>query len=135
MSIGPTPPYNNPPIQPLNYKPRRFVISDVTLGQMTLVTTTLPMNYVIGQLVRLLIPKGYGCVQLNQVSGVVLSIPAPNQVLISVDSSTNVNEFLNISGTQVPQIIPVGDFNSGVISPIGPSVPSTGIPGAFINIS
>jgi hypothetical protein len=132
---GPTPAYTNPPIQPLNYKPRRFVISAISLGVQTLVTTDLPMNYVIGQLVRLLIPNGYGSLQLNNVDGYVIGIPAANQVLLDINSSQNVNQFVNIDGTQQPQIIPVGDVNSGVISSTGSFVPSAAIPGAFINIS
>lgn len=137
MSVsGPRPPYSNPRIQPYNYQPRRFVITGVTLGRETLVTTDVPLDYVVGQLVRLLIPPRFGCVQLTQRTGYVVDIPEPNQVLLDIDSSTNVNNFFNASDdAQQPQIIAIGDVNSGVISPIGPRVPSTAIPGAFINIS
>jgi hypothetical protein len=135
MSLGPIPPYTNPPIQPFNYEPRRFIISAVSLGQNTLVTATKNMDYVIGQLVRLLIPNGYGCTQLDGTYGYVIEIPSVNQVLVAIDSSSNVNQFIDISGRQQPQIIPVGDVNSGVISNNGVNVPSTAVPGAFINIS
>ena len=89
MSIpypGPVPPYTNPPIQPENYQPRRFVISNITLGQTTLVTTLINHDYVVGQLCRLIIPPSYGCSQLNETSGYVISIPASDQVVLDIYS-------------------------------------------------
>jgi len=82
----PIPPYQNLPIEPQNYQPSRFVISDITLGQTTIVTTTEDNNYVIGQLVRLIIPETYGCRQLNESQGYVLSIPADDEVELSIYS-------------------------------------------------
>lgn len=208
---GPVPPYSNPPIEPQYYQPSRFVISAITLGQTTTVTTTTDLNYVVGQTVRLLIPEKYGCQQLSGVQGLVVSIPASDQCVIEIDSSaassfisspytatiTNItranpcvitanNSFspgqfiliedvggmtqindkeyvitscnstsitLNLNSStfsaytsggiaslpggvvSVPQIIAIGDNNSGIISSTGPIMSSTNIPGAFINIS
>ena len=53
----PTPPYQNPPIEPQFYQPSAFVISAITLGPQTTITTTVNNNYVIGQLCRLIIPQ------------------------------------------------------------------------------
>jgi len=135
LPIYPTSAYQNPPIEPQNYQPSQFFISAVSLGINTTVTTTVNHNYVIGQLVRLLIPYGYGCRQLNQQEGYVLSIPAANQVLISLDSSKNVDNFTNPGYRQQPQIVAVGDVNTGIISSIGTNIPTTNIPGAFIDVS
>ena len=132
---GPTPPYNNPPIQPQFYEPSMFFIAGVTLGQTTIVTTTKNLNYVIGQLVRLLIPESSGCFQLNETFGFVLSLPAPNEVEIGIDSSRNVNQFTSSSDPTQPQILAIGDTNSGIISSTGRNIPTTNIPGSFINIS
>ena len=82
----PVPPYTNPPIQPYFYQPSQFFISSITLGQTTTVTTTVNHNYVVSQLVRLLIPPQFGCVQLNEASGYVVNIPAANQVTLSIYS-------------------------------------------------
>lgn len=132
----PVPYYNsNIPIEADNYEPSRFVISNVTLGQTTIVETTEDQNYLIGQLVRLFIPKGYGCVQLSGKTGYVISFPASNQCEITIDSSQNVNQFIAGSETNSPAITPVGDVNSGIISATGRNIPSTNIPGAFINVS
>lgn len=132
----PTPAYNNLPINAQNYKPSRFEISAISLGETTLVTTSVSHNYVIGQLVRLLIQPTYGSYQLNEVSGYVISVPSATQVTLNIDS-TNVNPFIASPtyGPTPPQIVAVGDINSGVISSTGRSIPTTAIPGSFQNIS
>ena len=132
---GPTPPYNNPPIEPQYFQPSRFVISNVTLGLTTTVTTTLNMNYVIGQQVRLLIPEAYGCYQLNDLLGYVISLPETNEVQLTIDSSINVGAYIAASTTNPPQIVAAGDINNGIISTNGRSLPTTTIPGSIINIS
>jgi len=71
---GPTPLYNNVPIHPEYYQPSRFVISNVSLGQTTFVTTTVNHNYVIGQNIRLIIPPFNGCRQLNGSQSYVISM-------------------------------------------------------------
>lgn len=135
LVTGPQPYENNPPINPEYYQPSRFVISNVTLGQTTTVTTTESVNYVIGQLVRLIIPYGFGCTQLNQKQGYVLNIPASNQVEISIDSSRFVDPYVNSSSRQIPQIVAIGDINTGIQSSTSGINTSTNIPGAFIDVS
>ena len=131
----PIPAYQNVPIEAQFYKPSRFVISDVTLGVTTLVTTTEDMNYVIGQVVRLLIPSSFGCYQLNERQGIVLSIPADNEVEISIDSSQNVDQFISSSATTKPQIVAIGSVNTGYLNVSGRTNNGTYVPGSFINIS
>ncbi len=98
--------------------------------------TINPMDYVIGQLVKLEIPKGYGCVQLNGFYGYVESIPYPNEVILNIDSSLPIfNEFISFNGRTKPQIIAVGDINSGIISHHGRNIYPNHFPGAFLNIS
>jgi hypothetical protein len=132
--VGPVPPYTNPPIQPLNYQPRRFVISNVTLGSTTTVTTTLDMDYVIGQLVRLIIPPSYGCRQLNESQGYVISIPFANQVVLDI-YSTGGDPYIASSATTQAQILGIGDINSGQVNTNGRVNQLNYIPGSFINIS
>lgn len=207
----PIPPYSNIPINADYYLPNVFNISAITLGNPTIITTSANHNYVIGQLIRLIIPSSYGSTQLNGLTGYVVAIPAANQISVTIDS-TQANQFiatpfsavitgasntnpcvvtannsfkpgylltisdvlgmtqlnasnflvtnvtsatftLNIDATtygtyisgglatvqtniiQVPQIIAVGDINSGVVNANGRSQNGTYIPGAFINIS
>lgn len=131
----PIPPYSNVAIEADFYQPSRFVISNVTLGQTTVVTTSVDHNYVIGQEIRLLIPAQFGCYQLNGLLGYVLSLPGLNQVEVSINSSRNVNAYIAATSTQSPQIIAIGDVNEGYLSTTGPIIPNPGIPGAFLNIS
>ena len=130
----PIPPYSNVPIQPQNYQPSQFVISAVTLGQITTVTTSTNHNYVIGQQVRLLIPPTFGCIQLNEQTGYVFSIPAANQVTVNINS-TNFDPYVASSAKTVAQIVAMGDINGGQINANGTVNLNTPVPGAFINIS
>jgi len=133
---NPIPPYQNVPIAAFNYLPSQFFISAITLGFTTLVTATANMNYVIGQEVRLIIPPKNGCRQLNGVSGYVLSLPNPNQVLLSINSSVNVDPFItSTSKIQQPQIVAIGNVNYGQTNANGINIDLTYIPGSFINIS
>lgn len=131
---GPVALYNNLPIRADFYQPRRFDIQSITLGQTTIVTTILDMDYVVGQLVRLLIPFGYGSTQLNQVKGYVIALLSSNSVEIDIDSSKNVNIYVNGGYSQRPQIVPVGDIANGAVNLTNKTM-QTYIPGSFINIS
>jgi hypothetical protein len=133
---GPIAPENNPPITPQYYQPSVFDIAAITLGYPTTVTTTVDHNYVVGQIVRLVISQLYGSFQLNEQQAYVLSIPAANQVILSLNSS-NASPFATnpTSGSTQPQIVAIGDINSGTINDQGRSNTGTYIPGSFINIS
>lgn len=136
----PTPPYSNPAIQPQFYQPQVFDISAIDLGYQTIITTSVSHDYVIGQLVRLLIPSKYGSRLLNEQKGYVISIPAANQVMLDissfgVDSFIPSPTFLPYQSQTLPQIVAVGDINSGPINIHGRSPTQTFIDGSFINIS
>jgi hypothetical protein len=136
----PIPAYSNPPIEPQYYKPKVFDISAITLGYQTTVTTAVNHDYVIGQLVRLLIPSKYGSRLLNEVKGLVVLIPAVNQVTldinsIGVDPFIASPTFLPYESHTLPQIVAIGDQNSGLINIYGRSPTQEFIDGSFINIS
>lgn len=132
---GPISPLNNLPIEPQNYSPNFYFITAIQNGITTIVTMSKTTELVIGQEVRLVIPSSYGASPLDQQTGFVISIPNPNQVELSINS-VFANSF-NPSGYQTtkPQIIPVGDVNTGVINSSGRVNNGTFIPGSFINIS
>lgn len=135
-SIGPQAPERNPPINPQFYQPSIFNISALALGVNTLVTTSVNHNYVLGQNVRLLIPNTYGSFQLSEQQGLVISIPAPNQVLVNINS-VGADTFIPSPayGPTKPQIVAIGDVNSGPINASGRQNTGTFIQGSFINIS
>lgn len=132
---GPVPPETNPPINADYYLPKKFNISALQLGETTLVTTAQQHDYVIGQLIRLLIPPTYGCVQINGKTGYVVAIPQDDQVRVNINSVGS-NLFIPSPafGPTPPQIIAIGDINSGVTN-TGRSNNTTFIPGSFINVS
>jgi hypothetical protein len=136
LIFGPIAPQNNPPINPQFYQPSIFDIASITNGETTLVTTTVAQNYVIGQLVRLLIPQIYGARQFNEQTAFVIGIPSPTQITLQLDSSSYDVLVPNpTSGTTQPQVVAVGDVNSGQINSQGRKVNGTFIPGSFIDIS
>jgi hypothetical protein len=134
---GPVPAYNNPPPQPEFFLPSVFVISNITTSQLAIITTTLPNNYVVGQLVRFTIPFPWQMVQANEQLAYVQQIMSPTQFVTDLDT-TSFTAF-DSSPTQptrtLPQVMAVGDVNTGRIAPNGRASIPTFIPGSFINIS
>lgn len=132
--VGPIALYNNLPIEPQFYQPSRFVISAISLGKTTTITTTEDHNYVVGQEVRLLIPSSFGSYQLNETKGFILSIPSSTQFVLDINSSMNVDAFISSSATTVAQCLAIGDVNTGQTN-TGRTNNLTYVPGSFINIS
>jgi len=130
----PIPPYQNLPIESQFYQPSQFFISAISLGTTTTVTTTVDMNYVIGQLVRLIIPPQFGTRELNGLQGYVISLPADDQVTIAI-SSVGMTPFTTSTARTQPQILAIGDINNGQINSSGRINQITYILGSFINIS
>jgi hypothetical protein len=136
LIYGPIAPENNPPIHPEYFKPRVFDIAAIANGLSTLVTTTVKHDYVVGQEVRFLISQLYGERQLNEKTGLVTSIPAINQVVVNIDSSFFDVFVPNLtSNTTQPQIVAIGDINSGAINRHGRVRNHPYIPGSFRDIS
>jgi hypothetical protein len=133
---GPVPIFSNPPIEPQFYEPSRFVISSIVLGSTTTVTTSVDHDYVVGQQIRLLIPSVFGTRQLNNQTALVLSIPAANEVVINIDSN-RYDPFISSPAFVLTsaQIVAIGDVNTGLITTTGRTIPTTTIPGAFVDIS
>jgi hypothetical protein len=129
----PVPAYANVPIHAEYYEPNRFIISAISLGVTTTITTTTNINYVLGQQVRLIIPPTFGTRQLNERSGIVIDIPASNQVTLNIDSQ-GMDTFVSSSATTKAQILAIGDYNSGQLN-ANVLNSNLNIPGSFINTS
>lgn len=133
---GPIAPETNPRIHPEYFEPSQFDISDLVTGVTTLITTSVDHNYVIGQLVRVLIPRYYGSSRISGKEGYVIAIPAADQVEVDINSVL-ANPFIPnpAFGPTPPQIMAIGDINTGAINANGLQNQGTFIPGSFINIS
>lgn len=130
----PIPVYSNVPINPQFYQPRFWFINNITRGRLTLVDTTMSQDFVVGQLVRFIIPQPFGIRQLNNQQGYVIGINTPTQIIVNIDSSL-MDAFTTSSSPTQPQILPIGDIGNGQINNRGRIDNVTYIPGSFINIS
>lgn len=115
-------------LYPALYAPGEAVISALTLAASTTVVTTAPHNFVVGQEVAFRIPSVWGPAQLNSlpdilipgspIYGYVTSVTNSTTVVVNINSTGytafNVNQPLaSIRGLTFPQIVAVGDNNSG----------------------
>lgn len=134
FDVGPIAPYRNPPIEPQDYQPRVYSIADITRGVTTIVETDVDHDFVVGQLIRLLIPAVCKIQQVNRKQAYVISVPSSTEVELDLNT-VNADAFVPFTANGTPPVIvPVGDGNIGILNPNGRSQP-TSIPGSFINIS
>lgn len=153
-------------LYPYLYFPGQTFISAITTGTTTTIDTTDAHNFRVGQEVAFRIPSQWGTTQLNSlpntlspgspVYGYVISVTDYNTVVVNIDSSAytafNSNQTVaSVPGLSYPQIIAVGDVNTGgttitstsalypppLYTPIGTTDVSTingpAIRGAYVN--
>lgn len=115
-------------LYPYLYFPGQTVISKITTGTTTTIDTTSAHNFVVGQEVAFRIPTRWGTSELNSlpnstipgspIYGYVVAVTDYNTVVININSSSytayNTNQtFANFVGEFFPQIVAVGDVNTG----------------------
>ncbi len=113
---------------PSLYAPGEAVISALTLAGVTTVVTTSPHNFVVGQEVAFRIPAVWGTTQLNTlpnapipgspIYGYVTGVTNSTTVVVNIISTGftafNTNQTVaGVRGLTFPQIVAVGDNNSG----------------------
>jgi hypothetical protein len=96
------------------YEPAMSRILAITNGFPATVTTVEPHDLQSGNIVRLIIPDGYGMVQANQLFGNI-NVTGPNTFTIDID--TTAFDIYTIPGAfpftqQSPQIVPMAELNS-----------------------
>ncbi len=100
------------------YQPGVYNIFSVSQSQQAVVTTTSYHNLVIGSQVTFRIPSLWGMIQLNGITGTVTAVNSSFSFTMNVDSThfstfnTNV-PFMFVPGLNFPQVIAVGDINTG----------------------
>lgn len=115
-------------LYPYLYFPGTTVISAITTGTTTTIDTASAHNLVVGQEVAFRIPSTWGTTQLNSlpnttipgspIYGYVVSVTDYNTVVVNIDSTSytafNSNQTVaNVPGLSFPQIVAVGDVNTG----------------------
>lgn len=128
LSGSPTGAFMKKVLYPYLYQPGTVFISAITTGTTTTIDTTDAHNFVVGQEVAFRIPSLWGMTQLNSlpntlvpgspVYGYVIAVTDYNTVVVNVDSSAytafNSNQTVaSVPGLSFPQIVAVGDVNSG----------------------
>jgi hypothetical protein len=131
-------PYNLGQFNSGTYSPIICQITAIEQDQYPIVTTAIDHSFVVGNEVQFFIPKGWGMAQLDQQKAYVISIPEPDQIVVTIDT-TNFDAFVTFTPPNeffvfnYPEVAGIGDINTGTSS-IGnvPANPNT-IPGAFQN--
>jgi hypothetical protein len=115
-------------LYPNLFAPSVGFISALTLSSSTIVKTTAPSNIQVGQEVAFRIPSSWGTTQLNSlpntiipgspIYGYVTSVTNSLTFVVNINSTGytayNANQvFASFPGENFPQVVPVGDVNSG----------------------
>lgn len=89
------------------------IISNITNAYPATITTTFEHNYQTGEIVRLIVPLGYGMVEANQKQGVI-TVTGDTTFTIDIDT-THFNAYTTPStypeNYQYSQVVPVGEEN------------------------
>ncbi len=115
-------------LYPYLYFPGTNFISAITTGTTTTIDTTSAHNFVVGQEVAFRVPTIWGTSNLNSlpntvipgspIYGYVISVTDYNTVVVNINSTGytafNSNQvFASFTGEFFPQIVAVGDVNTG----------------------
>lgn len=115
-------------LYPYLYFPGTTFISNITTGTTTTIDTTDAHNFVVGQEVAFRIPSAWGTVELNSLPNIttpgspiyayVIAVTDYNTVVVNFDSTAytafNPNQTIaSVPGLSYPQIVAVGDVNTG----------------------
>lgn len=97
------------------YQPAMRLITDITNAVNAEVTTSFAHDYLSGLVVRIIVPEGYGMVQINQLVGTI-TVTGDDTFTIDIDT-TQFDPFV-IPGSipyyfsSYPQTTPIGEQNS-----------------------
>jgi hypothetical protein len=131
LSASPTGAYVKKVLYPFLYAPGATVISAITTGTTTTIDTASAHNLVVGQEVAFRIPSAWGMTQLNSlpntsipgspIYGYVTSVTDYNTFVVNFNSTSytafNSNQTVaSVPGLSFPQVVPVGDVNSGGVA-------------------
>lgn len=98
------------------FVPNRQTVSAITNANPAVVTTTQNHGYQNGLYVRFFFPGNYGMVQVaNNVY--LITVLSPTTFSINVDS-TNFDVFGDLTTSQLPQVIPVGEVATTLLSAV-----------------
>lgn len=104
-------------------------------GDTSTVTTSIPHMFVVGNQVTFQIPREWGMRQLDQLKGYVVRVPDDMNIVVNINT-TYFDAFVVPTTSPLivinpSQVLPIGDQNTGQLSPGGiPPFPNCP-PGSF----
>lgn len=128
LSGSPSGAYVKKLLYPFLYAPGDSFISALTLASSTTVVTTAAHNFVAGQEVAFRIPSSWGTIELNSLPnvsipgsplyGYVVSVTDSYTFVVNINSSSytafTANQTIaSVPGLSFPQVLAVGDVNTG----------------------
>lgn len=121
-------------LYPNLYLPGARYITAITTGTTTLIGVSQNHNMVVGQQVQFSIPSQWGMTQLDGLKGYITAV-ASSTLTVAINSTSFTAFAYPTSataglGVSFPQVIPIGDSNTGYSGPTVPQ-PQT-IPGAYV---
>lgn len=110
----------NPIFQPAMRIIESITPNNVMQGIVLIITTTFDHGYKDGLIVRLVIPLGFGMVQVNGLTSAVV-VTASNQFLFFIDEIIPLDSFVQpiapaYRAAQRAQVVPVGEVNASLAS-------------------
>lgn len=154
LSGSPTGAFVKKVLYPFLYLPGVNFVEAITTGTTTTVTTTTNHNFVAGQEIAFRIPRSWGTTQLNSlpnatipgspIYGFVTSVSSNTQFVCNINSTgftafTTNQTVASVPGLQFPQVLAVGDVNTGGVAYSGglfypsPTFPTSSGGAATIN--
>lgn len=114
----------------VTYSPFVCEISNIAPGQETVITTSINHEFVVGNQVRIFMPPRWGMAEIDGKTGLILAVTG-DTLTVNIDS-LNFTPFTTPANiTDYPQVIPVGDQNTGYTIQNGEQPAQLVIPGSF----
>jgi hypothetical protein len=95
------------------FKPSMRIITNITNGNPSTITTSFAHGYSTGLVVRLIIPLGYGMEQVNHMFSDITVVDTLN-FTIDLDTTLFQPFVTPDNPTQYPQVVPIGEINDTV---------------------
>jgi hypothetical protein len=99
------------------FYPSNRIITKVAIGATTLVTLSVDHNYVVGQVLRFIVPEAFGATQLNGLTGTITHINqtdglSTNTVRVNINSAA-------FTPFAFPATASLGEFTPAQVIPVG----------------
>lgn len=105
-------PANNGAIQNAPYQPAMRVVTAITNESPALVTTSFPHSFYDTDIVRIIIPRGFGMQQINGLFAPI-TVASPTTFYIDIDT-TSFDTFTDPAVDQFAQCIPISENSNTV---------------------